>query len=89
MRRSTLFHIPALIALSGVLVGLVCRNRSWAWLTAIGSVLPALIMGVAFVIDRPIPAVVLVTTYTTLAVVTAIAGTALRRKLMPAKVLLR
>ena len=86
MRRSTLFHIPALIALSGILVGLICRNRSWAWLTAIGSVLPALIMGVAFVIDRPIPAVVLVTAYATLAVLMAVVGTVLRRKLVPAKV---
>ncbi len=86
MRRSTLFHMPALIALSGILVGLTCRNRSWAWLTAIGSVLPALIMGVGFVIDRPIPAIVLVTAYTTLVVLMAAAGVALRRKLTPAKV---
>jgi hypothetical protein len=40
IRRSTLFQLPALIALSGALVGLTCRNRRWAWLTAIGSVLP-------------------------------------------------
>jgi len=86
MRRSTLLHIPALIALSAMLVGLICRNRSWAWLTAIGSVLPALIMGVGFVIDRPVPAVVLVTTYMTLAVLMATAGTVLRRKLASAKV---
>jgi hypothetical protein len=89
MRRSTLVHFPALIALSGVLVGLACRNRSWAWLTAIGSVLPVLIMGVGFVIDRPIPAVVLVTTYTALVVLMALIGVALRRKMMPAKVLPR
>jgi hypothetical protein len=86
MRRSTLLHFPALIALSGILVGVACRNRSWAWLTAIGSVLPALIMGVGFVIDRPIPAIVLVTAYTTLVVSMATAGVALRQKLIPAKV---
>ena len=55
IRRSTLFNLPVLIAISGVVVGLACRNRRWAWLTAIGSILPALIMGVAFFVDRPFP----------------------------------
>ena len=86
IRRSTLLHLPALIALSGVVVGLACRNRRWAWLTAIASILPALIMGVAFFVDRPIPAGVLVTTYTALAVSMAMAGAALRQKLLPARV---
>jgi hypothetical protein len=84
MRRSTLLHIPALIALSGMVVGLACRNRRWAWLTSIASVLPALIMGVAFFIDRPVPAAFLVTVYVTLAASMAMAGAALRRKLAPA-----
>ena len=86
IRRSALLHLPGLVALGGALVGLLCRNRRWAWLTAIGSVIPALIMGVAFFVDRPIPAVVLVTAYMALAVAMAMAGTTLRRKLMPAKV---
>jgi len=86
IRRSTLLYLPALIALSGVIVGLACRNRRWAWLTAIASILPALIMGVAFFVDRPIPAGVLVTTYTALAVSMALAGAALRQKLLPARV---
>jgi hypothetical protein len=86
MRRSTLLHLPALIALSGVVVGLACRNRRWAWLTAIGSILPALIMGVAFFVDRPLPATFLVTAYTALAVLMAMAGAALRQKLLPARV---
>ena len=86
IRRSTLLHLPVLIALSGVVVGLACRNRRWAWLTAIGAILPALIMGVAFFIDRPIPAGALATVYTALGVAMALAGTALRRKLLPAKV---
>ena len=86
IRRSTFIHLPALVALSGVLVGLACRNRRWAWLTAIGSVIPALIMGVAFFVDRPIPAGVLLTAYTSLAVATAMGGTALRQKLLPARV---
>jgi hypothetical protein len=86
IRRSTLFQLPALIALSGALVGLTCRNRRWAWLTAIGSVLPALIMGVAFFVDRPLPATFLITAYTALAISMALAGSALRQKLLPAKV---
>ena len=86
IRRSTLLHLPALIALSGVIVGLACRNRRWAWLTAIGSILPALIMGVAFFIDRPISAGVLVTTYTALAISMALVGAALRLNLLPARV---
>ncbi len=86
IRRSTLLHLPALIALSGVIVGLACRNRRWAWLTAIASILPTLIMGIAFFIDRPIPAGVLVTTYVSLAVSMAVVGAALRQKLLPAEV---
>jgi hypothetical protein len=86
IRRSTLFHLPALIALSSVIVGLACRNRRWAWLTAIASILPALIMGVAFFVDRPLPAGALVTAYTALAVAMAMVGSALRRKLQPASV---
>jgi hypothetical protein len=86
IRRSTLLHLPALIALSGIVVGLTCRNRRWAWLTAIGSIIPALIMGVAFFIDRPFPAGVLVTSYTALAVSMALTGAALRQRLLPARV---
>jgi len=84
IRRSTLLHLPALIALGGVVVGLACRNRRWAWLTAIASILPALIMGAAFFIDRPLPASFLVTAYSVLAVSMALAGSALRQQLLPA-----
>ena len=56
IRRSTLMHLPILIALSGMVVGLVCRNRRWVWLTAIGAVLAAVMMGVAFFVDRPVRA---------------------------------
>ncbi len=86
IRRSTLLHLPALIALSGVVVGLTCRNRRWAWLTAIGSILPALIMGVAFFVDRPLPASFLVTAYSTLAVLMALAGSAFRQRFALARV---
>jgi hypothetical protein len=86
IRRSTLFHLPALIAFSGVIVGLTSRNQRWAWLTAIGSILPALIMGIGFFVDRPLPASFLVTAYSALAVLMALVGSALRQKLIPARV---
>ena len=86
IKRSTLLHLPMLIALSGVIVGLVCRNRRWAWLTAIGSVFPALIMGIGFFIDRPLPASFLVTLYSALAVSMALAGSAFRQRLALARV---
>jgi hypothetical protein len=85
IRRSTLLHLPALIALGGVVVGLACRNRRWAWLTAIASILPALIMGAAFFVDRPLPASFLVTAYSALAVSMALAASALRQQLLPAR----
>ena len=89
IRRSTLLHLPALIAFSGVVVGLACRNRRWVWLTAIGSTLPALIMGVGYFVDRLLPASFLVTAYSALAVLTALVGVALRQRLVPAKVQLK
>jgi len=86
IRRSTLFHLPVIIALSGGVVGLACRKRRWAWLTAVGSVLPALIMGVAFFVDRPFTASFLVTAYIGLAISMALAASALRPILRPAGV---
>jgi len=86
IKRSTLVYLPLLVAFSGVGVGVGCRNRRWAWLTAIGAILPAVIMGVAFFIDRPFPASLVATVYSALAVVTAATGVALRQKLLLARV---
>jgi hypothetical protein len=86
IRRSTYIHLPILIALSGAVVGLTCRNRRWVGLTAIGSVIPALIMGVAFFIDRPVPASILMTVYMVLAVAMATAASAVRRRLLPVRI---
>jgi hypothetical protein len=85
MRRSTLFHLPSLIALGGIISGFASRSQRWAWLTAIGSVIPALIMGYAFFIDRFVAAALLVNGYAFLAVATSVAGTGLRQKLLPVK----
>jgi len=86
IRRSTLFHLPALIAFSGVIVGLACRNRNWAWLTAIGAVIPALILGIGFFVDKPLPAVILITAYSALAILTALVGSAMRERLVAARI---
>jgi hypothetical protein len=85
MRRSTLFHLPLLIAVGGLLAGLASRNQRWAWLTAVGSVLPALVMGYAFFIDRFAAAALLVAGYVGLAVATSAAGTTLRQKIVARK----
>jgi hypothetical protein len=81
MKRSTLFHLPTLIAIGGAIAGFACRNQPWAWLTAVGSSLPALIMGYAFFIDRFLPAALLVAGYVGLAVATSVAGTTARQKI--------
>ena len=86
IKRSTLVYLPLLVAFSGAAVGVGCRNRRWAWLTAIGAILPAVIMGVAFFIDRPFPASLVATVYSVLAVSTASGGAALRRKLLAARI---
>lgn len=86
IQRSTLLQLPALVALSGIVVGLGCRNRRWAWLTAIASIVPAMVMGVAYFIDRPLPASALATAYVALAVSMAMATSALRQKVLPAPV---
>jgi len=86
IRRSTLVQLPALVVLAGVAVGLACRNRRWAWLTTVGAILPALIMGVAFFIDRPFPAGTLAATYTVLGVAAALMTGAVRARFLPATV---
>ena len=71
IRRSTLLHLPFLVAMGAVSVGFICRNRSWAWLTALLAIIPALLMGISFFIDTPIPAFVLVSYYIALAISSA------------------
>jgi hypothetical protein len=86
IRRSTLFHLPLLAAISGIVVGLGCRNRGWAWLTAFGAILPALIMGVAFFVDHLLPASLVVGVYSAITIVTAWMAVAVRNRLVPAPI---
>jgi len=86
IRRSTVVYLPILVAMGAVLVSLVCRNRAWAWLTAVIAVIPALLMGVSFFIDTPFPAFVLLSVYIALAVSLATASVAVRNRLLPEKI---
>ncbi len=55
IRRSIFFHQPVLVAGAAIIVGFICRNRRWAWLTAIMAIVPALLMGAGFLVDCPPP----------------------------------
>jgi hypothetical protein len=54
IRRSIFIHQPLLVATAAICVGGICRNRRWAWLTAVLAVVPALLMGAGFLIDDPL-----------------------------------
>ena len=62
------------------------RRRRWAWLTAIGAIIPALLMGAGFFIDTPLPGSVATVTYILIAVSLATVGVAVRNRLLPEKV---
>ena len=83
IRRSTLLYLPALAGFGGVAVGLGSRRRRWAWLTAIGAIIPALLMGAGFFFDTPLPGSVATATYILIAVSLATAGVAVRNRLQP------
>ena len=68
IRRSTLLYLPALAGLGGAAVGLVSRRRRWAWLTAIGAIVPALLMGAGFFVDTPLPGSMATVIYIVIAV---------------------
>jgi len=86
IRRSTMLYLPALAGFGGVAVGLTSRRRRWAWLTAIGAIIPALLMGAGFFIDTPLPGSVATATYILIAVSLATAGVAVRNRLLPERV---
>jgi hypothetical protein len=78
-----MLYLPALAGFGGVAVGLGSRRRRWAWLTAIGAIIPALLMGAGFFIDTPLPGGVATATYILIAVSLATAGVAVRNRLQP------
>ena len=86
IRRSTMLYLPALAGFGGVAVGLASRRRRWAWLTAIGAIIPALLMGAGFFIDTPLPGSVATAGYILIAVSLATVGVAVRNRLLPEKV---
>jgi len=86
IRRSTMLYLPVLAGFGGVAVGLGSRRRRWAWLTAIGAIIPALLMGAGFFIDTPLPGSVATATYILIAVSLATTGVAVRNRLQPEKV---
>ena len=78
IRRSTLLYLPALAGLGGAAVGLASRRRRWAWLTAIGAIVPALLMGAAFFVDTPLPGGLAAAIYMLIAVSLATVVVAMR-----------
>jgi hypothetical protein len=86
IRRSTLVYLPILVAMGAVLVGLICRNRSWAWLTALLAVIPALLMGISFFVDTPVPAFILVSVYVALAMSLATASVGVRNRFITVEI---
>ena len=82
IRRSTLLYLPALAGLGGAAVGLGSRRRQWAWLTAIGAIAPALLMGAAFFVDTPLPGGMAAAIYMLIAVLLATAVAALRDRFL-------
>jgi hypothetical protein len=86
IRRSTMLYLPALAGFGGVAVGLASRRRRWAWLTAIGAIIPALLMGAGFFIDTPLPGGVATATYILIAVSLATVEVAVRNRFLPEKV---
>jgi hypothetical protein len=84
IRRSIFFHQPVLVAGAAIIVGFICRNRRWAWLTAILAIIPALLMGAGFLVDSPLPGSALMAVYVTLGVVLASLSVVVRNRLVPA-----
>lgn len=82
IRRSTLLYLPALAGLGGAAVGLVSRRRRWAWLTAIGAIVPALLIGAGFFVDTPLPGGMATVIYIVIAVSLATAVVAMRDKFL-------
>jgi hypothetical protein len=86
IRRSTLVYLPILVSVAAIIVGLICRNRSWAWLTALLAIIPALLMGISFFIDTPVPAFILVSYYAGLAISLATISVIVRNRFISVEI---
>ena len=82
IRRSTLVQLPLVVLASGGLVGL-SRPGRWrrAWIPAVLAGLPAMAMGVAFVIDVPAAAAGVVLGYVAIATVSALTAAWIRSRI--------
>jgi hypothetical protein len=85
IRRATRVYIPILVALGGAVVGLVCRLRRWAWLTALLAIIPAILTGGSFYIDVPSWALIITCTYVGIAALSAVLLVQLRGRLAAAR----
>jgi hypothetical protein len=83
IRRSIFVHQPVLVAGAAIIVGVFCRNRSWAWLTATLAITTALLMGAGFLFDSPLTGSSLMAAYVTLAVFLASLSVVVRNRLVP------
>lgn len=81
VRRSALLHLPLLAGAGGALVGLGCRRRRWAPLTALVAVSPTFLWLVALLVDRPVLAGGGVALYGAAAILPAVALAAARARL--------
>ncbi len=84
IRRSILVHQPLLVASAAICVGFFCRNRRWAWLTAILSIIPALLMGAGFLLDTPLTGSILLASYLAIAALLASLSVGVRNRILPA-----
>jgi hypothetical protein len=84
IRRSVLVHMPFLVLAASVVVGLACRRRRWAWLTATLAVIPTLLMGASFFIDVPLAGSGVIASYLLLTVTVSSGTVAVRNQVVPA-----
>ena len=84
IRRSIFVHQPVLVVTAAICIGFFCRNRRWAWLTAILAIVPVLVMGAGFLMGTPVYGGALVTLYIALAVVLASLSVAVRNRVVSA-----
>lgn len=84
IRRSIFVYQPLLVASAAVIVGFFCRNRNWAWLTAVLAAIPAFLMGISFFVDTPGPGSAVVATYLGISVLLSLTAVGVRNRVASA-----